>query len=180
MTDEKAMFIESELRLDSIHAAFQRNKVYDTQASDKQRRTVRGHLDKLLIACQKEYEHEMPRPDKHIENIERLAQKMTEEFQDQEILLNKNFRFGTAQKALNLYLKYLWCLGKIGTPPHCPFDSIIIDELSDHLEEDHRKIKWTEITTRKEYEALVLAASHCNNNIDRSLAEWELEVYQRR
>jgi hypothetical protein len=39
------------------------------------------------------------------------------------------FRVGTAQKALNLYLKYLWCLGEIKTPPHCPFDRGIIQML---------------------------------------------------
>lgn len=39
------------------------------------------------------------------------------------------FRIGSAQKALNLYRKYLWCLGYIPFPPHCPFDATIIDQL---------------------------------------------------
>ena len=28
-----------------------------------------------------------------------------------------------------LYLKYLWCLGEICRPPHCPFDRMVIEEL---------------------------------------------------
>ncbi len=61
---------------------------------------------------------------------------MTTEFKD--ILFGNGFRVGIAQKALNLYLKYLWCLGKITEPPHCPFDSIIISEIKCN-------IKWTEM-----------------------------------
>ena len=38
-----------------------------------------------------------------------------------------NFRIGSAQKLLNLQLKYLWCLGMIEQPPHCPIDSIILN-----------------------------------------------------
>ena len=36
------------------------------------------------------------------------------------ILHGGNMRFGVTQMGLNVYLKYLWCLGKIPPPPHCP------------------------------------------------------------
>lgn len=36
------------------------------------------------------------------------------------------FRIGLAQKALNLYLKYLWCADLAARPPHCPVDAIIL------------------------------------------------------
>lgn len=34
-------------------------------------------------------------------------------------------RFGHAQKILNLFLKYLWCLGYVQEPPHFPVDRLI-------------------------------------------------------
>ena len=41
-------------------------------------------------------------------NIVALSEGLSEDHAD--ILAGKRFRVGTAQKALNLYLKYLWCL----------------------------------------------------------------------
>ena len=38
--------------------------------------------------------------------------------------------FGVAQKALNIYLKYLWCSNFDVRPPHCPFDYDIISRLN--------------------------------------------------
>ena len=53
-------------------------------------------------------------------------------------------RFGTSQKAFNLYLKYLWRLGKIVEPPHCPIDEII-------LRAGGLCGSWTASTSRQEY-----------------------------
>lgn len=47
----------------------------------------------------------------HIKNIVSLSEKLSKEHAG--ALVNGRFRIGVAQKALNLYLKYLWCLGKV-------------------------------------------------------------------
>jgi hypothetical protein len=47
---------------------------------------------------------------------------------------------GIAQKLLNLYLKYLWCVGYIVEPPHCPIDRIIIGKTS-----FRDRLNWTEM-----------------------------------
>jgi hypothetical protein len=54
------------------------------------------------------------------------------------------YKYGVAQKLLNLFLKYLWCLGTIAEPPHCPVDRIIIGKTC------YKDKNWTEIVQRSE------------------------------
>lgn len=89
------------------------------------------------------------------------------------LLHEGNFRVGVAQKALNLYLKYLWCLGEIAEPPHCPFDNLVIGEL-----DDCEGINWTEFDDLEIYEYLVEQARIKAKDL--SLAEWELRLFNRR
>lgn len=42
------------------------------------------------------------------------------------VLADGRMKIGHAQKALNLYLKYMWCAGWVREPPHCPFDRIVL------------------------------------------------------
>lgn len=104
----------------------------------------------------------------HLDNICEIADNMTSRFSD--LLQNGLFRIGIAQKGLNLYLKYLWCVGEIPEPPHCPFDSVIIAHLPPKL-----RLNWTEIGTIQEYEQLINAARIVAGN--KSLAEWELSAW---
>jgi len=60
----------------------------------------------------------------HFEAIGRIAQTLSARHGS--ILKGGRFRYGTAQKAFNLYLKFLWRLGQIPTPPHCPVDGIVL------------------------------------------------------
>jgi hypothetical protein len=86
------------------------------------------------------------------------------------LLAGGKFRIGTAQKALNLYLKYLWCLGKIRMPPHCPFDAQIIKKIPKSPCQS-----WTKLKDEEEYLKLVAAANDTANPL--SLAVWELREY---
>ena len=80
-------------------------------------------------------------------------------------------RHDSAQKALNLYLKLLWCLGKVKEPPHCPFDSIVISKLG-------KKLNWTELDDIQPYKDLVNSARTLAGKL--SIAKWELEIYNSR
>ena len=79
-------------------------------------------------------------------------------------------RIGSAQKALNLFLKYLWCIGEAPEPPHCPFDFQIISKLPPAV-----RCNWTELDSIETYRALVAAAKTAAAG--QSLAEWELAEY---
>jgi hypothetical protein len=84
-------------------------------------------------------------------------------------LNGSRFRIGSAQKALNLYLKMLWCFDRIPAPPHCPFDRIVLSHVP-----DCERIKWTELDSPSEYRRIVSCARSVAGG---SLAEWELRSY---
>lgn len=106
--------------------------------------------------------------EEHLSNIKKIADDLTVNFSH--CLQNRRFRIGIAQKALNLYLKYLWCVGLIPIPPHCPFDSIIIGHLP-----ECKHLNWTAIDSIDDYQKLVNAARKKID--DKPIAEWELEIW---
>jgi hypothetical protein len=108
--------------------------------------------------------------DAHIASIVFLSDHLSATHRDK--LHGGRFRIGTAQKALNLYLKYLWCLGLIETPPHCPFDSKVIDMLP-----ANERVDWTALNDIEKYKGLVLSARILSRGMP--LAEWELRLYNR-
>ncbi len=92
-----------------------------------------------------------------------------------QILKSNRFRIGTAQKILNLYLKYLWVLGWIPEPLHCPFDSIVITELG--LDPG---IKFTKFDSGEDYRRLVTMAAQNAKDAELSIAQWELKLWNQR
>lgn len=84
-----------------------------------------------------------------------------------QVLVGERFRIGIAQKALNLYLKYPWCLGIISRPPHCPFDGNILAEVGVFD-------NWTQMDDPMRYREWVSAAER---KAGEALAEWELKRF---
>lgn len=168
---DQRQFLHNELFRLTLEGAMQRSKVYAgneqviPELARKQfQRTLRNKLESLsaLYAVSQT-------DDAHIQNIQELADCISRAHSN--ILSGGRFRIGCAQKALNLFLKYLWCLGEIPTPPHCPFDGIIIGKL--RLEQP---INWTTLDSLTGYQTLVDAARSKAGL--RSLAEWELNVFK--
>jgi len=91
-----------------------------------------------------------------------------------EVLVELGYKYGAAQKLLNLFLKYLWCLGTIAEPPHCPVDRIIIGQTR------YKERNWTEIVRRSEYEEIIEDIRRLANREGTSIAQWELSTYSRR
>lgn len=168
----KCEFIESELISASIRGAFQRANVYadGVAEDDPARAELRDSLAGLLRRIATQYVNPVC-SERHELNIQKIADDLTAKFGDKNLLRNNRFRIGVAQKALNLYLKYLWCLDKIPTPPHCPFDNGIVTALNLNL-------NWTELDSIDGYRTIVDAAMQ---NIQQtghgSLSDWELEEW---
>jgi len=103
--------------------------------------------------------------------MESLTKNPSEKFGA--ILENGPFCVGRAQKALNVYLKSLWCLGRISDPPpHYPFDRrILVDVLK------LKDTKWTAMNDVEEYQRWVSKARAAANGL--SPAEWELREWSR-
>jgi hypothetical protein len=113
--------------------------------------------------------------ERHKENINQLANDLTAEFGN--ILCKGKFRIGIAQKALNLYLKYLWCMDQAALPPNCPFDSGIIGKLP-LTPQQKRELEWTRLDRMDGYQALVEAGEKkIKETGDPSMAEWELRQW---
>lgn len=83
------------------------------------------------------------------------------------------YKLGVAQKLLNLRLKYLWCLGLIPEPPHCPVDRVVLG--ATRLRE---KLAWTRIRKISEYKDAIHAIRTEADLVGLSLAEWELKTFQ--
>jgi hypothetical protein len=91
----------------------------------------------------------------HIQTIRQLSSRLTEGFKDKKILNGDTFLFGVAQKALNVYLKYLWCANLGTLPPHCPFDNGIIASLKPGPGIQN---KWTFSSSEEDYKEWVRLA----------------------
>lgn len=92
----------------------------------------------------------------------------------QSILNNACLSVGTAQKLLNLALKYYWCLGWLPEPPHFPVDSRIQESLP-----AESRMKWTSISKLDEYQSIIDCATEQLKEGE-SLARWELHNFKRR
>lgn len=106
-----------------------RRKTHPTYAADatsEERENVRIWLRKQLIAVGKHYQSRNLNEAEHLEQIRRFAADVT--MIHGHLLHGGKFRFGVAQKLMNLYLKYLWSAGVVKLLHHCPLDGLIASE----------------------------------------------------
>lgn len=172
----KKEFLYHEFWLLSIMGAFQHSGVYKN-ASENQRIDFRESIEKyinshILPQYQTKVEY-----DTHMGNINKVL-----EFANKHSFVNMNI--GIAQKLLNLYLKYLWCVGEIHTPPHFPVDRTIQKELGIKLNDI---LPWTQMEGKKGledyYKIIEKARNLLNNNEHKdcdSIAALELKLFNRR
>ena len=175
----KKQFLHDELFSLTLMATVQRGKIYGKNTSKIDRKAFQQDLQRRLEEIAAEYTTTKT-GEEHEKNISLLATKLTNAHSA--VLRDNRFRIGSAQKALNLFLKYLWCLGEIRQPPHCPFDARIINRFKRKLPTDVPR-NWTELVHIDHYKKYVEAAL-AGVNLDPlkknlSLAEWELEIYNK-
>jgi hypothetical protein len=151
----------------AIAAALGRNKTYRDGVDEGARAQFRAALASRMRQESQAYAQPVS-DDQHCAVIRGIADGLSRAFVP--ILVGERFRYGTAQKAFNLYLKFLWRLGQIPTPQHCPVDSIV-------LAKGRIDAAWTKSDSEAEYrrwiEMLRVKATPL------SLAEWEYQVWLR-
>ena len=174
MNADQERFLKDELFTRTLMATVQRADIYKAKSierkkksTDQKREAFRSDLQKRLEQIAEGYKRKVLKG-VHVKNIRKLARHLSNRHKD--LLHDGRFRIGTAQKALNLYLKFLWCLGKIPEPPHCPFDSRIIAKLS-----AYKGPSWTILYKVTDYKKLIKAAEEEAQGT--SLAVWELKTY---
>ena len=179
---QMARFLLWEFLSFTINASFQRNEIYSSKyISDEKKGEFRKDLKRQLIKISEEYKNSVDE-DKHIRNII-LLQDISRSKKYKDILKNNEITFGTAQKLLNLFLKYRWIVNEISEPPHCPIDAIVINKLTEEIR--HRKIKlksklhpsWT-TANEQEYKNYIKAINLIKD--DMSVTEWELNLWNKK
>lgn len=168
MTENQENFILQIILSNTQGSSFQRAYVYVEDIPERNKREfVRAFRDKLK-SLEKIYRQKVSEKD-HIENIEKFKDGLSKGFSA--VLRGKKMRLGPAQKAVNLYLKFLWCLGYIKEPPHCPIDGIVLTKVKS-------KIKWTKLDDVEEYRNIIdLIKKEAGKQ---SIAKWELDLWQSR
>jgi len=171
LSERQEDFLDDEYWVLTFGGAFQRANIYLPVAKENERSEFRQKLKWVVkVLVSRQYYGEVT-PEKHIENIKEIS-KGTMHFGH--ILQNGRINFGVAQKLLNLYLKYLWCAGKIPTPPHFPIDRMI-QEITKYKP----VFSWTRMFDETDYLKLInFAESQLKE--DESLAGWELRMFNRR
>ena len=167
MDEDQEQFLRDEFFSLTLMARVQRAHVYVPNANAKTKASFQKALRSWLERLEPVYRDVVSEED-HMQNIVALSEGLSKDYAD--VLAGRRFRVGTAQKALNLYLKYLWCIGKLPAPPHCPFDFGVIAKLP-----ECRGINWTALDNPTQYQELVTAAKAKAGSM--SLALWELRTY---
>jgi hypothetical protein len=177
MSDPQWKFLEEVFLSNSISAALGHSSTYKKQNLTEQERRKRSEIlgealkHDLCEVVAKHYSSRPVNPKHHAQHIGAIARHLSRKHTA--LLDNGRFRFGTAQKALNLYLKFLWCADRIPMPPDCPVDAKVLGKLP--LSSPLKAIKWTQIKDKATYCNLVSMARIVAGN--EPLAEWELRVW---
>src|SRR5690349_6797916 len=111
-------FLRDEFHRLTLSATVQRAQVYAPGTAEQSRLPFQKGLQRELEVLHLRYAEPVAEFE-HRENIRAIAASLTAQYSS--VLRDGRFRIGPAQKALNLFLKYLWCVKQIQLPPHCPF-----------------------------------------------------------
>jgi hypothetical protein len=177
--NKKDEFLIKEIMQNSISASFQtRNEefpIYNYENLDlNSAKYLRNEIKDFLLL----YLHNYKTIDEkgHIAKIKELSDILSSKYS--KILYNGRFRIGISQKVINLFLKYMWSIGKIDVPYHCPIDNIIKIKVLKGLKNITLK-DWTELDNIKDYLKYIelIRIKSINSNI--SIAEWELENWKK-
>ncbi len=153
----------------SIRAALSRCKTYSSE-NPRDRKKFRDDFREIVVNASNDYSTPVPQTI-HELNIVNISNKLSQKHGH--ILVNGKLRIAQSQKALNLYLKYLWCLGELDViPPNCPVDSIILNGAN------LKGCLWTHLDCIKTYNSWCMSISeHAKVNGFASAQEWELQTW---
>ena len=180
MTDPFLEVTKAKTDDDAIHNAIQaalgHNQTYKDSCVGAQQAAFRDKLRRQVRIEARRYSlPESVSDAQHCDAIQRIADEVSKVFR--ECLVDGRLRYGTAQKAFNLYLKFLWRMGRIKPPPHCPVDRVVLSEakIKDRL--TGGTPSWTRCKTEDEYRTWIRDLKAVAARRGLGLAEWEQEVW---
>lgn len=172
MKQSKKEFVNIIFLSDSYNSAVrtrnQEGKIFESANSEK-RTKFQDDCYKLLHQYAQSFKTDPWTFEDHYKKIEEFRNEVTD--QGNGILKNNTFRYGIAQKMLNLYFKYLWCSGDLKTEPlHCPIDGIVKEILGNST-----LVNWTSMVEMEEYKKYIDLIREKDKS--RSPSQWELEEW---
>jgi len=129
----------------SQSASLQRGNVYAKNATYEQKRAFQKDFRMRLRVLESCYMQSVSDED-HFRTIEGFANQLSQAHST--ALANGRLRIGTAQKAVNLFLKFLWSIGVVPEPPHCPIDRNVLTKIGISK-------NWTELDNIEEYKSII-------------------------
>lgn len=179
----KLDFLQNEIWILTFAGGFQRTKIYTGTINEEQRSDYRKLLRNYIEGIVEESYQKDVSEEEHLVHIQSIVNysDSLEEFQK-----NAKMNFGVAQKLLNLYLKYLWCMEVLKfAPPHFPVDRIIQERLNEKAKEYKLKSlkiePWTQFEDKNKYMAVIDFAreiiKESNGQLNYSLPELELNLF---
>lgn len=161
----KSKFIINELWHLAIAGAFQRAGIYKPGADEEQKAIFKKELKTDLEGfIQAQYSTACTET-QHIKNIKQLSEH-SQKYAS--LLKNGQLNIGVSQKVLNLFLKYLWCLKLVPTPPHFPIDRTIqvtLNTKAKQLDIPSSTLKpWTQLETIEEYMEIIALAKRVRDH----------------
>lgn len=133
--DDKVLFLIKTALSASIASAVRRNP-YNPPAGNS-----------LLGWKMLHIEHTRVIPDTvdgFVEDVDQLRKELLDSYKGASIHLSH------AQKSLSVFLKYLWCLNIISTPPACPIDRKVLSSIKNCQVKN-----WTELKDKEEYRSIL-------------------------
>ena len=174
----KEDFINKEIWMLTFGASFQRAYAYVDDALNDTKILFKHNTTVVVENMLAQYKTTKVTDSQHINNIKALSDSSK---QYKEIFNGGKINFGIAQKMLNLYLKYQWCLGNIIEPPHFPVDRIIQQKLNEQAKlKGMYKLEllpWTQFKDETHYSKVINHARALNITTP---AKLELKLFQRR
>jgi hypothetical protein len=165
-------FLDAIFVSNAIAAAFGRNSVYASSCTDSAKQVFREKFAERLRAEARRYATKVTDGD-HCVTIGRIADALSAECPA--ALRGGRLRYGTAQKAFNLYLKFLWRSNCIPEPPHCPIDRVVLSKAGVKDLRTGGTPSWTDCDCIAEYRRWIDALRSTSNRL--SLAQWEHNIW---
>ena len=174
----KEDFINKEIWVLTFGASFQRAYAYVDNASNVTKVLFKNNTTVVVENMLAQYKTDKVTDGQHINNIKAVSDSSKKY---SEIFNGGKINFGIAQKMLNLYLKYQWCLGNIDEPPHFPVDRIIQQKLNEQAKlkglPKLELLPWTQFKDETHY---IKVINHASALKITTPAKLELKLFQRR
>jgi hypothetical protein len=168
-------FIVSECWIMAWSASVQRANLYKKGTNHPYKKIVqlKSYIIKYITESLLPFYVKPCSEERHLKNIKLLIAFANKK--DPGILGAQKYKYGVAQKLLNLALKYFWCAGITAKPPHCPVDRIVIEKTR-----FKNKLNWTQIVEEKDYLKVINEIKLLAKAEKLDPEDWELTFYSRR